>query len=77
MKFSPVVIWILRNFPPPILMLVSPDSFKGLIVFKNVSLTSLACPVNGDFLLGAQSPDQTHLAKPQVVRRRTTPHHLQ
>ncbi|KAI0291110.1 putative P450 monooxygenase [Russula brevipes] len=41
MKFSPVVIWILRNFPPPILVLVSPDSFKGLILFKNALKTQI------------------------------------
>jgi hypothetical protein len=35
-RFSSVFIWIVRYFPPPILMLVAP-SLKGLMVFKVVS----------------------------------------
>ncbi|KAI0291106.1 putative cytochrome P450 [Russula brevipes] len=41
MKFSPVVIWILRNFPPSVLILFSPDGFKVLILFKNALKTQI------------------------------------
>jgi hypothetical protein len=58
-------------------MVTSFDSIKGLIVFKKVSLTSLSCPIKDYLFLGAQSPDQKHLAKSEVVGQRTTPYHLQ
>jgi hypothetical protein len=77
-KFSSVFVWVLRNFPVSILVVISPDSMKGSIVFKNVSLTSLSlsCPIK-DLLLGGQSPDRKHLAKSEVVGRCTTPHYVQ
>jgi hypothetical protein len=36
-KFSGVFTWIVRYFPPSILMLLAP-SLKGLVVFKTVRL---------------------------------------
>ena len=36
-RFSVVFIWIVRYFPPSILMLLAP-SLKGLVVFRRVSL---------------------------------------
>ena len=35
-KFSVLVIWIVRYFPPSILMLLAP-SLKGVVVFREVS----------------------------------------
>ena len=36
-RFSAVFTWVVRYFPPSILMLLAP-SLKGLMVFKGVSL---------------------------------------
>ncbi len=36
-KYSVLFLWIVRYFPPPILMLLAP-SLKGLVVFRSVSL---------------------------------------
>jgi hypothetical protein len=35
-KFSAVFVWLMRNFPPSILMHISP-SLKGLVIFNGVS----------------------------------------
>jgi hypothetical protein len=35
-KFSVFFLWIIRNFPPSILMLLAP-SLKGVVIFKAVS----------------------------------------
>jgi hypothetical protein len=36
-KFSIVFVWILRYFPPSVLMALAP-SMKGLVIFRGVSL---------------------------------------
>jgi hypothetical protein len=38
-KFSVFFVWIIRYFPPSILMILAP-SLKGVVVFRNVSLNS-------------------------------------
>ena len=35
-KFSVVIVWFIRHFPPSILTVLAP-SLKGLVVFRNVS----------------------------------------
>ena len=37
-KYTAVVVWIIRYFPPSILMVLTP-SLKGLVVFRRVSRT--------------------------------------
>ena len=39
-KFSGVIIWFIRNFPPSILMHLAP-SMKGLVVLRRVSLNDV------------------------------------
>jgi hypothetical protein len=39
-KFSTVIIWFIRYFPPSILMRLTP-SMKGLVVLKRVSLNDV------------------------------------
>jgi len=76
-KFSVFFVWMIRYFPPTILMLLAP-SLKGLVVFRRVCLNDLIS-LSDKFepTLGPDSPGQECPAKPELVGRCTTSCHLQ
>ena len=66
-RFSSVFIWIVRHFPPSILMRLAP-SLKGLVIFKQVSLNGCLHVVQKtDPPVGASKPGRKCFAKPGTV----------
>ena len=73
-KHSLLFLWIVRYFPPSILMLLAP-SLKGLVVFRKVSLDGVITLrlSHKTTTLDAGRPSQECHAKPKVVERSITP----
>jgi hypothetical protein len=77
-KFSVFIIWIIRYFPPSILMLLAP-SLKGVVIFKEskFELTVITLSHNTNPILGVVDPGQECHAKSKTVGRSATSCHIQ
>ncbi|KAI0277339.1 cytochrome P450 [Russula aff. rugulosa BPL654] len=77
-KFSVFFVWIIRYFPPSILMLLAP-SLKGVVIFRNAVLTQVKSVMRNRKLLD-DAPHRvifTELLNPEAIKGLPSPTALQ